>query len=346
MSNITEFGRLRSGEAVQLITITNAAGTLSAEIITLGAAIKKLCAPDRDGNMADVVMGQDTLEEYAEHAFCTAAFIGRFANRIGGAAFTLNGKTYELTSNNFGSCLHGGTGNYQYRNFTVEDAGDDFVKLSVIEHGEGGFPGTVKATLEYKITDANEIVLSYSGTPTEDTPINFTNHAYFNLAGHDAGYAADTELTINADFYTALNENCLPTGEIFDITGTPLDFRTPRKLGPALDEVKASSFNQGGFDHNYVLKGRGYREVAEAYDPKSGRVMTVLTDQPGMQLYTANGFSGQVAGKDGARYVQHGAFCYETQGFPNSPNLDHFPNPYVKAGETFKTVTAYRFSVR
>jgi aldose 1-epimerase len=295
--------------------------------------------------MTDVVLGQDEFEGYVNRPFCSGSFIGRVANRIGGAAFSLGNKTYHLEPNDRGNCLHGGSGVYAGKNFRILASAEDFVTLSILDTGEGGFPGQVHVMVTYKVTDENALEISYMAAASEDTPLNFTNHTYFNMGGHDCKEALSHEIQINASFYTVTDDTNLPTGEIKKVEGTPLDFRKPVRLGTRLQELERVDKEIGGFDHNYVIDGSGMRLAAKVHDPASGRTMQVFTDQPGMQFYTANHFDGKTAGKNGICYEKHAAYCFETQAFPNAVNIPHFPNTVLRGGEVFQSKTEFRFGV-
>ncbi len=337
MSSMERFGTLSNGETVWICTIGNKKG-MKAKIISYGGIMHSVLLNDG----TDVILGKETLDDYLTDPSNSAAVIGRVANRIGNAKFELNGKTYTLVANDRGNCLHGGGGAYAMRNFTVADISANSVRLAVFDNGEGGFPGEVDITVRYTVTEENELQIEYHAVASEDTPINLTNHVYFNLAGQGSGLIDNQELKICADFYTPADQNVLPTGEIAKVAGTPLDFRDFRGLGKAMKDLEDSGCVLGGFDHNYVLDGFGYRLVAVARDPASGRYMETYTDLPGVQLYTANHFSGK-AGKEGAVYHKHSGFCLETQFYPDSINRSQFPSALLKKDTVFYTKTAYRF---
>ncbi|MCL2539739.1 MAG: galactose mutarotase [Oscillospiraceae bacterium] len=337
MSGLENFGQLPNGETVWLATIENSKG-MKAKIITYGGIMHSVVLADG----VDVILGKQTLEDYLSDGGNSAAVIGRVANRIKDAAFELDGKRYELLANDRGNCLHGGGGMYAARNFIVADIARDSVKLAVFDKGEGGFPGEVDVTVRYTVTEDDELKICYHAVASENTPINLTNHVYFNLAGHDSGAIYAQELFIDADFHTPSDENVLTTGEIESVEGTPVDFRSFKDFRSAMDELQASGSVLGGFDHSYVLKGCGYRKVAVARDPASGRFMETYTDLPGVQLYTGNHLTGK-AGKNGAAYHKHAGFCLETQFFPDSINKPHFPSSLLMKDTVFTTCTAYRF---
>ena len=339
---LRQFGVTGGGDPIWLAEL--AAGDISVEVISYGATIHRVLAPDRDGNVADVVLGKDTAEGYMAPGAPSGAIIGRVANRIKNHAFRLNGRRYILETNEKRNTLHSGSGNYANRNFAVIDASGRHVRLAVRDRGEAGFPGEVAVEVCYTLDGDGTLSIEYSAIPTDDTPINLTNHVYFNLAGQDSGPVYGHTLTIGADFYTPADSANIPTGEILRIKDTPLNFSKPRKLGSAMIELANSGDKRNGFDHNFVLNGEGFRKVAEAADEESGRALEVFTDLPGVQLYTANFLRDGTAGKDGAKYGQHSGFCLETQFFPDTIHKPHFPGGIAYEGEIFSTATAYRFS--
>ena len=342
--SIKQFGSTPQGEPVWLATLN--AGNVSVEVMTFGATIHRILAPDREGKTADVILGKDDMEGYASRGASSAAVIGRVANRIKNHSFTLNGKRFTLDANQHNNTLHGGSGNYARRNFAIVSVEDKLVRLAARDRGEAGFPGEVAVEVCYKLADDGTLSIEYCAVPTVDTPINLTNHVYFNLAGQGSGPVYGHTMMINADFYTPSDANNIPTGEILATRKTPLDFTKPRNLGEAMDALKLWGDKFNGFDHNLVLNGAGYRKVAEAYDAGSGRSMEVFTDLPGVQLYTANFVREGSIGKDGAKYQQHAGFCLETQYFPDSVHRPHFPKAVAYANQIFKTSTAYRFYVK
>ena len=344
MSNTELFGKMPGGEDVYRITIGNSSG-MKAKIITFGGIIQSLLVKNKAGEYVDVVLGKEDLETYLKDGSSSAAVIGRFANRIGNASFELNGKTYSLFDNGSGCCLHGGKGAYNPRNFILAGACENSVKLALFDNGEGGFPGEVNLTVRYTVTEDDTLLIEYTAVSTEDTPINLTNHVYFNLAGQGSGPIYEQELSIDGDFYTLCDEILVPTGEIVSVKGTPVDFREFRNFGKAIKELEDSGSTLGGFDHNIVLNGTGYRKVSVARDPVSKLYMETFTDLPGVQLYTANGISDSRPGKNGASYTRHGGFCLETQFFPDTINKAHFPGGLLKKGELFTTCTGFRFGI-
>lgn len=290
----------------------------------LGAAVQSLIVPDRNGRFCDVVLGYDTAEEYLENGDYLGAFVGRYANRIAGAKFTLNGKEYHLTANEGKNTLHGGKG-LSKRHFEAH-CGDNSVRFEILSpDGEDGFPGNVSISVTYTLTDDNALCIDYEAVSDADTVINFTNHSYFNLKG--GGTVLSHELMINAEHYLPVDHELIPTGEKRPVSGTEFDFRTLRPV------------KYGYYDHCFCLDGE---PGAVLYEPESGRRMTVTTDMPGVQLYCAGGL-GNRSGKGGARYGENSALCLETQFYPDSPNRPDFPSCLFKKGETFKSKTTYKF---
>jgi aldose 1-epimerase len=345
------FGATADGKAIQLFTLTNAAGA-TADISDLGGVIVALRTPDRDGTFADITLGYETAEAYLRKGPYFGALIGRFANRLEDAAFELNGVEYKLAKNDGNNTLHGGFVGFDKKVWDaaiVETPLGQALRLTYVSpDGEEGYPGTLTATVTYTLTEDNELVLDYEATTDQDTIVNLTNHAYFNLAGHDAGDIGGHVLTIRADKFTPVNAECVPTGEIRDVAGTPMDFRQPTAIGPGFASGDEQIANGGGYDHNWVLNGSGGRreKFAEVYEPTTGRVMEAFTTKPGVQFYSGNFLNGSDAGKGGAVYGKRSGLCLETQYFPNSMKHRHFPSPILRAGETYRHSTSYKFSAR
>ncbi len=343
----TPFGTTPDGQDVTLYTLTNIHG-LRAGIIEYGAILVSLEVPDREGKMADVVLGFDDLDSYVRRNPLFGAVVGRYANRIAGARFMLDGAEYRITANAGKNHIHGG-GDRRFdkvvwKGTPYQADAEVGVRLThVSPDGEEGFPGTLHCTVTYALTDSDELRLTYAATTDKATVINLTNHSYFNLAGAGEGNILGHELTINAPWYTPAGEGLIPTGEIRSVEGTPLDFTTPQLIGARIDHLVETR----GYDHNYVLKGSYGSAVlaARVYEPGSGRVMEVTTTQPGVQLYTANGMNN-LRGKDGKVYNRHDSFCLETQHFPDSPNETHFPSTVLRPGQEFRSITTFGFSAR
>jgi len=316
--------------------------------ISRGATLTELHVPDRNGDLADVVLGFDDESGYRSGANqyfgCTT---GRYANRIRNGKFSIDGVEYQLAVNNGPNHLHGGVERSLDKvDWQAEElfapAGIRFTYES--PDGEEGYPGTLRLKVEYTLTDDNALQIVYEATTDKSTIVNLTNHSYFNLSGHGSPSVHDHVLAIAAERFTPVDDNLIPTGELAPVEGTPLDFRTPRPIGEQIAELAVSP--AGGYDHNYVLDDfrEGHvRQVAEVRDPASGRVMRVSTDQPGMQFYSANGLSGQL-GKGEKAYPKQSAFCLETQNFPDAPNKPEFPSAVLQPGETYRHTCIYAFS--
>ncbi len=345
----SNFGTTRDGLAVDLYTLTNAKG-VTAKIITYGALLTELHVPDRAGQMADVVLGFKTLDRYeGDHPYFGGT-IGRVANRIAKGRFRLGGQEYTLAANNGPNHLHGGIKGFDKRVWKAQPAsvgGVPAVRFTYTSADmEEGYPGMVTATVTYTLTHANELRLEYTATTDKPTIVNLTNHSYFNLAGDGQGTILDHELTIMADRYTPVDDTLIPTGEIATVRGTVMDFNRATAIGARISEVPGPA--PGGYDHNYALShGGGVLAMsASVRDPKSGRLMEVLTSEPGVQLYTGNFLDGTIAGKAGVAYQKHAGFCLETQHYPDSINRPNFPPVVLPPGRTFKSTTVYRFSAR
>lgn len=348
----TSFGTTKNGEAATLYTFTNKNG-MSVSFTDYGANIVNICVPDKVGNIRDIALGFDSVSGYEMNPPGFGSFIGRYANRIGGAKFSVNGKEYTLEKNDGDNCLHGGftgynTLMYETEIFEDEDAlGIEFSRLS--PDMEQGFPGNLDVSVTYTLTEDNELVIEYFAVSDKDTILNLTNHSYFNLAGHDAGAAAamNMKLKMDCDYFTPTDDGLIPTGELRDVTGTPMDFRTLTTIGDRIDAVYAPLKQAGGYDHNYVLKTEREEPslVAELIDEASGRKMEVYTDLPGMQFYAGNFIVPGIKGKGGCAYEKRGGVCFESQFYPNSCNTPDFPSSALKAGEEFSSATIYRFTV-
>ena len=339
---------------VRLYHLTN--GVISADILNVGGAIVKHMVPDKNGRLADVMLGFRELEEYTWNRASFGALVGRYANRIGDAHFEIDGKGYDLVRNNGKNgpvvSLHGGPKSWGVDVWDVVEEETDERHLTLTLHSpdrENGFPGNVDVKMVYSITDNNGLSLEYFAKSDRDTYVNLTNHSYFNLAGHDSGSCMDHIMTINADHYLPTDENWIPTGELAPVKGTAFDFTAPKPLGRDIDADEEQLVIGNGYDHNFCINGEGYRLCATVEDPKEGRVMRVYTTKPGVQLYTANGLAGAFIdsfGKDGARYGNRCGFCLETQYYPDSPNKPEFPDALLRAGEEYHHVTVYEFSCK
>ena len=341
------FGKTADGKDVDLYVLTNAKG-MTAKVMTYGAILTELDVPDRDGKMADVVLGFDDLKGYlGAHPFFGAT-VGRVANRIAKGKFTLDGKEYKLAANNGPHTLHGGKKGFDKYVWHAEPADARHgagVRLSrTSPDGEEGFPGNLKVAVTYTLTDKDELRIDYEATTDKATPVNLTNHSYFNLAGHASGTIDDQVMMIAADEYTPGDATLIPTGKVEPVKGTPFDFTKPTVIGSRFKELKDTPV---GYDLNYVLNAHGKLAelAARANDPKSGRVLEMYTTEPGVQFYTSNFLDGKQKGKDGVTYAQHAAFCLEAQHFPDAVHHADFPSIILKPGDTYRQTTIYKFSV-
>ncbi|ANX00782.1 galactose mutarotase [Thermoclostridium stercorarium] len=337
------FGKTPEGVEIYLFTIENSKG-MKAEIINYGGIVVSLYVPDKNGRMDDVVLGCDSLEDYSKSPYF-GAIIGRHANRIENAVFELNGKEYRLAKNDGNNHLHGGIKGFDKVVWDVLEHSGNSLKLHYLSHdGEEGYPGNLDITVTYSVTEDNALSIDYKAKSDADTVVNLTNHSYFNLSGHSSGDILKHQLKINADRFTVNNEECIPTGEIISVEGTPMDFRELKPLGPGIQSGSIHVKHFNGYDHNFVLNvsGKEPEFAAEVFDPASGRRMKVYTTKPGVQLYTGNQLN-QIAGKGGIRYGRWSGFCLETQFFPNAMKHKHFPSPVLKAGELYHHITVYKF---
>ena len=344
------WGRMPDGRQVELYTLRNSKG-MEVAITTYGARVVSIKVPDRTGKIDDVVLGFDSLAGYLkippDPYF--GATVGRYANRIAGGKFMLDGMTYTLAKNNGPNSLHGGLAGFDKKIWTAAAHSDDGVVMKYLSpNGEEGYPGTLAVTVTFTLTASNELRIQYSATTDKDTVINLTNHAYYNLAGQGEGDVLGHVVMINADRFTPVDANLIPTGDLKPVDGTPFDFRRPTRIGERIDANDEQIRRGGGYDHNYVLNknGAGVHLAARVLEPKTGRVLEVLTTEPGVQLYTANGLNEPVKGPGGTTYGKRSAFCLETQHFPDSPNHPAFPTTTLKAGQTFRSESVYRFSVQ
>ncbi len=339
------FGRMPDGTEVVLFTLTNSQG-IKAKIASYGAILVSLEVPDKDGNLADITLGYETLDGYLETTPYFGAVVGRYGNRIAKGRFALEGEEFTLATNNGENHLHGGIKGFDkvvWKAEAVRRENAVGVKLSYLSpDGEEGYPGNLACTMEYTLTEENELKFSYEATTDKATPVNLTQHSYWCLAGQGERDILDHELMLNADIYTPVDAGLIPTGELRSVIDSPFDFTSPHTIGNRIADVP------GGYDHNFVLRsGAGTLELAaRIHDPGSGRIMEIFTDQPGIQFYTGNFLDGTIVGKAGKRYPRHSGFCLETQHFPDSPNQANFPSTILKPGETYRTQTVHKFSVR
>ncbi len=341
-----EFGKLSDGTTIDIYTLTNDHG-VQAKIITYGARVTELHVPDKNGQIGDVVLGFDNLDQYTKDNPYFGAIIGRVANRIAKGKFTLDGKEYTLAVNNGPNHLHGGLKGFDkvvWAAEPVKSKDGPAVKFSYLSpDGEEGYPGNLHVSVVYTLTHKNGLLIEYTATTDKDTPVNLTNHSYFNLAGQ--GEILNHVLMLAADHYTPSDETLIPTGEIAPVKGTPMDFTTPHPIG---DHIMELSGDPKGYDHNYVLNsgGKSFALAARVYEPTSGRVMEMYTTEPGVQFYTGNFLDGTLTGKGGVVYAQHTALCLEAQHFPDSVNHPSFPSVILKPGQTYHQRTEYIFSTR
>ncbi len=340
---ISDFGATKDGRAAKLYTLTNDAG-MSASFTDYGGALVSLLVPDKEEKLLDVVLGYRDVAGYEAGEESLGIPVGRNVNRIKGASFELGGVTYRLTPNQNGNNLHSGTDFYGKRFWNVCRAEDGcIVFLLHSPNGDQGFPGSLDMKVTCELTEDNELRFTYDAVPDQDTIINMSNHSYFNLNGHDSGDILSHRVTLDADAFTMADEASIPTGEIVDVSGTPMDFRSGRMIGTDIDSSYEAIRLGQGYDHNWVLNNGGkFAKVAEAVGDKSGIVMEVYTDLPGVQLYTGN-FLDQEPGKEGVVYPRRSGVCFETQYFPDSIHHEEFPSPVCRAQEAYHTMTAYRF---
>lgn len=344
MSVKTEkFGVTKEGKEVTLFTLENKNG-MRADFIDFGANIVRLFVPDQNGKLDDIVLGFDDVAGYEENGCFFGSFIGRHGNRIGNAEFQLNGVTYELEKNDGDNNLHGGTPGYNKVMYKAETTDNSVSFSRTSPDMEQGYPGNLDICVTYTLTDDNELKISYQAKTDKDTLCNVTNHSYFNLKGHDGGTITDHKVWIRANGFTETSDDLIPNGNIIDVAGTPMDFRTEKTIAQDIEADYKPLKIAGGYDHNFVLeKETGKMEkVAELSEETTGRRMEVYTDLPGMQLYTGN-FIVKEDGKDGTEYTKRTGVCFETQFFPNSVNVPSFESCVLKAGDTFTSSTVYRF---
>lgn len=344
------FGKLADGREAHLFTLTNKLGNY-VKVSSFGAVVVSLYMKDRNGNLSDIVLGYDSLEGYVNDTKYQGATVGRYANRIAKGKFILEGKEYNLAINNGENHLHGGIIGFNkvlWDFITTENSDGPSVTFTYVSpDGEESYPGTLTLSVTYTLTEANELKIDYKGETDRTTVLGPTHHSYFNLSGNPDELILDHELMINADSFTPADKNAIPTGEFYKVENTPLDFRKPTKVGLRINDNYEQLLFGNGYDHNWVLNNYNklVHHAATLYDPKSGRVMEVFTDQPGMQIYTGNYLEG-TSGKNGVQYKNRCAICLETQLYPDSPNKPEFPSPVLKPGETYTQTTIYRFTVK
>jgi len=336
------FGQTKSGKQIFVYTLNNS-NELKANIINYGATLVSFEMPDKNGQFDDVALGYNTLEKYIKGESYFGATIGRFANRIARGKFTLNGVEYNLATNDDQNHLHGGNKGFDKKVWNASRTKtEDGVAINLTylsPDGEEGYPGNLKCNVTYILTDNNQLKIIYEAETDKPTPVNLTNHSYFNLAGQGKGDILEHKLMLNADEYTPVNEELIPTGEIKKVKDSPMDFTQPVSIGARIEQVP------GGYDHNYVLnKNKSLELAARVYEPKTERMMEVFTTEPGIQFYSGNFLNG-IHGKSGKIYRKHYGFCLETQHFPDSPNHHNFPSTVLNPGETYCQETIYSFSL-
>jgi aldose 1-epimerase len=342
------FGTTKDGRAVEIYTLRNAQG-VTAKVLTYGAIIYSLEVPDKEGKLTNVTANLDTLADYEARSPCFGAVVGRYANRIAKGRFSLGGKTYSLAVNNGPNHLHGGIKGFNKCVWTAQPMQEkDAVALSLSytsQDGEEGYPGTLRCTVRYQLNNQNEWKMEYTATTDKPTPVNLSNHAYWNLGGALSGTILDHVLTLNADKYLPADEGLIPIGQLAPVEGTPLDFRNPHAVGERIGQIREKQFG-GGYDHCLVINRQRSGELAKCAtlkDPKSGRTMEVWTTEPGVQIFSAN--FGGLSGPHGYTYPKYLGLCLETQHFPDSPNQPQFPSTILQPGQTFHSVTLHKFGI-
>ena len=339
------FGTMPDGTPVEEITLQK--GALSCSILTYGGAVRALTVPDREGNPVDVALGFDTLADYRKQDKYIGALVGRYANRIGGASFTLGGTEYRLAANNGPNHLHGGLAGFDKQVWKIEEQTDSALTLSLYStDGQEGYPGNLDVRVTYTLTEEG-LSIDYVAQCDRDTQCNLTNHTYFNLAGHASGPVTEQYIQLFATYYTPAVPGSIPTGEIAPVEGTPMDLRNGLPIGQRSDEDFPQLVMAGGYDHNWVIDGEAgtLRRAARAWCPETGIALEAWTTQPGVQFYAGNFLDGCPAGKGGAPYDKRWGFCLEAQHFPDSPHHANFPTTVLRAGEQYHERTEYRFSI-
>ncbi len=347
-AKVTEsaFGKMPDGTNIEIYTLES--GQVKARIMTYGARVVSLEVPDRHGKIADIVLGYDTFDPYIKPPRTYfGAIVGRYANRIAHGAFPLDGKEIHVAKNESGNTLHGGTQGFDSRVWKAHVIPDGVEFTLISPNGDQGFPGTLTAHVRYTLQQ-DSLKIDYSATTDQDTVVNLSNHSYFNLAGEGNGNILGNLLTIHADRYTPVDSGLIPTGQLAPVEGTPFDFRKETEIGARIHENNEQLKLAKGYDQNWVLDSKQgeLREAVRVVEPKSGRVMTVKTTQPGVQFYTGNQLDGTAHGKHGHIYAKNAALCLETQHFPDSPNHPNFPSTELKPGQTFHQVTVFTFSTQ
>ena len=354
--NPTAFDTTINGKKVALYTLTNKSG-MEVCITNFGGRVVSMMVPNKDNQMVDVVLGYDNIKQYADTVNSPSDFgatIGRYANRINKGKMTIAGKEYQLPTNNFGHCLHGGPSGWQYQVYDATQIDDQTLELKLVsKDGDNGFPGTVTATATYKLTDDNALDCTFEATTDKETVINMCNHSYFSLTGNPSQPGTDMVLFINADKYTPTDSTYMTTGEIKDVYGTPMDFTKRRPLYECIGDTAFQQIrNANGYDHNWCLntykdgKGNDKKVAASLYAPNTGIYLEVFTNEPGIQIYTANFQGTGIACEHGNKYPVHASVCMETQKYPDAPNKKNFPSANLKPGEKYHSHVVYKFSVK
>ena len=340
-------------DTIKLYTLKNSSG-MTVKVTNYGAIITSLTAPDRDGNFSDVVLGYNRVEDYinAVDKPYFGAIVGRYGNRIAAGEFTLDGETHTLLKNNGANHLHGGAIGFDKVVWTADfDPAEPIISLSYLaKDQEEGYPGNLQLTVTYTLTNDNELIVDYHATTDKATPINVTQHSYFNLKGEGEGTILDHELMINADQFTPVDQGMIPTGDLVDVAGTPFDFTTAKPIGRDIDQENQQLNYGGGFDHNWILNRGDEKDTltlaARVFEPTTGRVMEIHTTEPGIQFYCGNFLDGRLSGKSGKPYLHRGGFCLETQHYPDSPNQDNFPSTILRPGKEHRTRTIFKFTTK
>lgn len=349
--NPKAFEKVVNGDSVQLYRLTNSSG-MEVYFTNYGQRLVALYAPDKHGHLDDIVLGFSQLEDYDQDGSAYfGATIGRYGNRIANGTFSLDGTSYHLAKNNGPNHLHGGPTGFDKQVWDVDHNTENEISFSRLSpDGEEGYPGNLRVKVRYVLTDPNELKIFYEATTDKKTIVNLTHHSFFNLKGEGEGTIGDHLLTLNADSYTPVDQNLIPYGRIVEVFGTPMDFTQPKPIAQDVETDFEQLEFADGYDHNYVLNqspknSQGLVFAARVHEPKSGRIMEVYTDEPGIQFYGGNFLDGTVTGKSGKKYLRRGAFCLETQHFPNSPNQSNFPSTLLKPGDTYSSTCVYKFSV-
>lgn len=341
------FGKLPDGREVYRYVLRNSNG-LEVHAINYGGIITHIKAPDKAGNMGDIVLGYDSLQGYLKETPYFGAVVGRYGNRIANGKFSLDGREYTLVQNNNGQHLHGGTKGFDKVFWNIEPQGGSKIMLTYRSaDGEEGYPGNLDVQVEYELTDTNELRISYAATTDKKTVVNLTQHTYFNLTGNASSDILSHELQLNADRFIPVSRTLIPLGELAPVKGTPFDFTTFTPVGQRIEAVHPQLQFAGGYDHCWVLSSTdSVKNAGSLYDPSSGRVVEVMTTEPGIQFYSGNFLTGSITGKGGVVYKRRWGLCLETEHFPDSPNQKQFPSVVLNPGETYRTFTAYRFGIR